>query len=367
VELMSAAGAALHRLLLPGLVYTGVVIGGGYATGRDLVQFFMRFNPASALLGIGAAALVWGIVLAVCFEFARATRSYDYRHLMRALLGRAWWLFEIPFFLMLVIGLAVMGAAAGEIVALMTGAPRLAGTTALLFGIGVLVAADARALERVLGWGSTLLFGFYLAFLWRTWDAHGTDWFAFAQYAAQPSVFASAGLYVAINTSMIPGILFCLRHLRSRTEAIGAGLVAGILVATPGFAFLLCMSAFYPEILDQPVPITHMLGRLAGPRFAVAFQWLLMFTLLQTGTGVLHAVNERIDGTLRERGRALPRAARAGIAMAYASVSIVLAERFGIVALIARGFTTLAWAFFVTFTLPLMTIGVYRLAIARGP
>jgi uncharacterized membrane protein YkvI len=164
---------------------------------------------------------------------------------------------------------------------------------------------------------------------------------------------------------MIPGLLFSLRHFGNRREAVTAGVVAGILVVLPAIAFLMCMSAFYPAIVEQPVPISYILGQLGAHWFGVIFQLLLFFTLIQTGTGILHAVNERVAGTLRERGRSLPKVARAGIAVGYVSVSIFLAEQFGIIELIARGFTAMAWAFILSFAVPLLTVGVYKIARYR--
>ncbi|MBI1731535.1 MAG: hypothetical protein HYR49_02040 [Gammaproteobacteria bacterium] len=356
-----------ERYLLPGFVYTGVVIGGGYATGRDLVQFFLLHNPAGAALGIGVAAAFWGVLLAVCFEFARIHHAYDYRTFFKHLLGPVWWLFEVPFLIMLVIGLAVMGAAAGEIVAGLTGTPKLVGTSGLLVAVGILVVTGTRVLERVLGWGSTLLYLFYIVFLWRCWQQYGAELFVFTQFTPVPAAAVSGFQYVVMNVSMIPGLLFCLRHFENRRQAVAAGVFAGILVVTPAVAFLLCMSAFYPAILEQPVPISYILGQLGADWFGVVFQLLLFFTLVQTGVGILHAVNERVDGTLRERGRALPDAARAGIAVGYVVVSIILAEQFGIIELIARGFTAMAWAFILSFAMPLMTVGVYKIARYRVP
>lgn len=363
----TGAGSVFERYLLPGFVYTGVVIGGGYATGRDLVQFFLLHNPAGAAVGIAVAAACWGVLLALCFEFARIHRAYDYRTFFRHLLGRLWWCFEVPFLVMLVIGLAVMGAAAGEIIAGLTGAPKLLGTSVLLVAVGILVVTGTRSLERVLGWGSTALYGFYILFLWRCWQQYDAELFIFTQFTPAAGAAVSGLQYVVMNVSMIPGLLFCLRHFGNRREAVLAGFFAGLLVVLPAIAFLLCMSAFYPAILEQPVPISYILGQLGADWFGVVFQLLLFFTLVQTGVGILHAVNERVDGTLRERGRALPDAARAGIAVGYVSMSIFLAEQFGIIELIARGFTAMASAFILSFALPLLTVGVYQIVRHREP
>jgi uncharacterized membrane protein YkvI len=353
---------ALRRYLLPGFVYTGVVIGGGYATGRDLVQFFLTHNPAGALLGLFTAALCWGLLLAIVFEFARVTGSYDYRSFFRALLGRAWWLFEVPFLTMLAIGLSVIAAAAGEIVNGLTGLPSPAGMLLLLAAVGLLVTTGTRMLERVLGWGSMLLYLFYVLFLWRCWTGFGDDMLqAVADHAAQPAAALGGVQYVVLNLSMVVAVMFCLRDLTTRREALGAGLFGGLLAALPAFLFTLSMGAFYPQILAAPVPVSYMLDRMGSAEFALAFQLLLFFTLIQTGAGLLHAVNERVAATLAESGRVMPRSARAGLALGYVVVSAYLAATFGIIELVAKGYTAMAMAFVLTVALPLLTIGVWKI------
>jgi uncharacterized membrane protein YkvI len=42
----------LQRWILPGLAFKAVVIGGGYATGRELAEFFLPSGPGGGLLAI---------------------------------------------------------------------------------------------------------------------------------------------------------------------------------------------------------------------------------------------------------------------------------------------------------------------------
>ena len=74
-----------QRFLLPGFAFKAVVIGGGYATGRELAEFFLPSGPWGGLLAIGLATVIWSAVCAVTFLFARATHSEDYRAFFRNL------------------------------------------------------------------------------------------------------------------------------------------------------------------------------------------------------------------------------------------------------------------------------------------
>src|SRR5204862_3242724 len=75
------------RYLTPGLAFVAAVIGGGYATGRELVEFFLPAGAAGGLLGMVVTMLVWSLVLAASFELARRARAFDYRSFFKLLLG----------------------------------------------------------------------------------------------------------------------------------------------------------------------------------------------------------------------------------------------------------------------------------------
>src|SRR5690242_6662373 len=112
---MKPTSSVFQRFLLPGFAFKAVVIGGGYATGRELVEFFFPSGPVGGLLGLGLTMAVWSLVCAVTFVFAWQTRSLDYRSFFQALLGPFWVLFEVAYLLLILLILAIFGAAAGEI------------------------------------------------------------------------------------------------------------------------------------------------------------------------------------------------------------------------------------------------------------
>src|SRR5262245_62345869 len=95
-----------RRYLLPGFVFEAAVIAGGYATGRELVEFFLPAGPWGGLLGMVVAMLFSSAVLMICFELSRMAKAYDYRSFFKLLLGRGWFLFEVAYFLLMIFLLA---------------------------------------------------------------------------------------------------------------------------------------------------------------------------------------------------------------------------------------------------------------------
>ena len=62
------------KYLLPGFVFQSVLIGGGYGTGRELVEFFMTTGPAAGYFGMIVSMIIWGLVMAATYELARMTK-----------------------------------------------------------------------------------------------------------------------------------------------------------------------------------------------------------------------------------------------------------------------------------------------------
>jgi uncharacterized membrane protein YkvI len=96
--------------VLPAVIFQSVLMGGGYATGREIVQFGGRFGA----LGIWSILAIFaGFTLAaiLTYEFARVTRSYNYRTFMRHLIGRLWPLFDILWIVLAVLIIAIVSSA----------------------------------------------------------------------------------------------------------------------------------------------------------------------------------------------------------------------------------------------------------------
>ena len=167
--------------------------------------------------------------------------------------------------------------------------------------------------------------------------------------------------YVGFNLATIPIILFCVAHMQSRRDALLAGVFAGPLAMIPAFLLFLPMIASYPEILTAAVPSDFMIQRLDENWMAIIFYLVLFGTFVETGTAYIHALNERIAESYREKGKLMPPWLRAGIAVAVLIASVVLATQFGLIRLIADGYGTLTWCFILVFAAPLLTRGVWMI------
>jgi uncharacterized membrane protein YkvI len=360
-------GSWFQRFLLPGLAFKAVVIGGGYATGRELAEFFMPSGPRGGLLGMLLAMLIWSAVCAVTFAYARATASWDYKTFFRKLLGPWWVIFEAAYVLFMILILAVFGAAAGAIGAAVLDWTPLAGTLALIVCIVVVSANGTSAVERLFKWVSFFLYGVYVLFVVLALFKFGDKIQANLALSGTGEGWALGGLtYAGYNVVGAVIILPVLRHLRGRRDAVIAGLLAGPLAMLPALLFFVCMIAYYPQIGAEALPSDFLLNRLNFPAFHWLFQIMIFLALLESSTGFVHAINERAALAFSKRsGRVMPVWVRIAITAALLTGSIFLAARFGLVTLIARGYRALAYLLLMVFVLPVMTIGLHRLWVSR--
>ncbi|GAA4818913.1 hypothetical protein GCM10023232_14720 [Sphingosinicella ginsenosidimutans] len=365
---MSKAPSLFQRLILPGFAFKAVIIGGGYATGRELVQFFFPSGPLGGVMGLLFAAAIWSVVATLTFLFALATDSYDYRTFFKRLLGPAWPAFEIIYILLILLVLSVFGAAAGEIFRLAFGLPPLVGTLALMSAIIVVVMAGQHAVESVFKYVSIFLYLVYMLVVALSFYKLGDRISAAFAMDVPTSGWAMGGLtYAGYNLIGAVVILPVARHLTSRRDAVIAGLLSGPLAALPGLLFFLCMTALYPGIGDAVIPSDSLLAALGMPILHVVFQLMILSALLESGVGFVHAVNERVASVYRLRGRTMSHWARFGVATTVLVGAVFVAARFGLVELVARGYGAFAWLVLAVYVVPLLTIGTWRLLAARRP
>ncbi|KRD34616.1 MULTISPECIES: hypothetical protein [unclassified Lysobacter] len=363
----TARASWFQRYLLPGFAFKAVVIGGGYATGRELAEFFLPGGPWGGIAGMLLAMALWSAICMATFAFAYAARTYDYRSFFRALLGPFWGLFELAYLALLIVLLAVFGAAAGAIGQAMFGWPPLLGTLGLMLAIAAVVSFGNDAVERLFKWVSFFLYGIYALFLLLALSRFG-DRIA-ANFASAPAAedWALNGLtYAGYNIIGAVVILPIVRHFRSRREAAVAGLIAGPLAMLPAIAFFVCMIAYYPQIADEALPSDFLLQRLRWPLFHSLFQLMILSALLESGAGAVHAINERVATAWHaRRGSDLSRGGRGLIATALLAGSIFLADHVGLVALIAQGYRGLSYVLLAVYVLPLLSWGLWLLLYGR--
>lgn len=348
--------------LLPGFVFQNVIMAGGYGTGRELAEYFLTLGPKSAILALLVTGLIWSLLCALTFEFARCFQAFDYHSFFKALLGRFWWIFEIAYWVVVLLVLAIIGAASGSIFELTLGWPYETGVLTLMGMIALVVYFHSRAIALMLSYWSFFLLLIYITFFIICYSLFANQITSTITHSVIQTGWLHKGMqYGLYNLCFMPAVFFSLTALKTRTQAIGAGLFAGLIAIVPAFFFILAMCSDYPAVVTATVPAAVLIKNIGSPLFGGFFYIGLFGTLVGTGVGMIHAINQRVSKAYEAKQKIMPGYVRSAIALAFFLVAFCI-SKFGLVTLIDKGYGTLTWIMVGFYVLPLILVGLYKIA-----
>ena len=371
MEKGSSFGKAMSRYVLPGIILQSVLIGGGYATGREIVEYGAKYGAMGWLSGF-ASFIGFSLMAILSFEMVRLFKLYDFKSLLKSLIGPFYRLFDVVYIMLMLIIIAVMSSATGAIVEQMTGLNYWVGVSVITVVVGILNFYGEKIIACFESVGTVLLYIGYISFsalVISQGSGHisqvmNTGDISFTPDVTVLSALWTGILYVGYNLVVFPASFFTIKEQTNTRQSVIGGLIAGLLMTIPWFMTYFAIMAFYPDtsVLAAPVPWLVMMTADKAPSWLFLFFGLVMgWTLIETATGMIHAMLGRIDKGLADSGRlAMARSRRAVLTIAILAASAVLAK-FGIIDLIAKGYNALSYAIIVLLLVPLLTVGLYKI------
>ena len=361
----------MSRYVLPGIILQSVLIGGGYATGREIVEYGAKYGAMGWLSGF-ASFIGFSLMAILSFEMVRLFKLYDFKSLLKSLIGPFYRLFDVVYIMLMLIIIAVMSSATGAIVEQMTGLNYWVGVSVITVVVGILNFYGEKIIACFESVGTVLLYIGYISFsalVISQGSGHisqvmNTGDISFTPDVTVLSALWTGILYVGYNLVVFPASFFTIKEQTNTRQSVIGGLIAGLLMTIPWFMTYFAIMAFYPDtsVLAAPVPWLVMMTADKAPSWLFLFFGLVMgWTLIETATGMIHAMLGRIDKGLADSGRpAMARSRRAVLTIAILAASAVLAK-FGIIDLIAKGYNALSYAIIVLLLVPLLTVGLYKI------
>jgi len=360
---MNALQRAWRVYATPAAVFQSLMIGGGYGTGREIVEYFSRFGVVGGYLGLVLAATCFAVLLPISYEFARTFRAYDYASFSRKLLGRYWLGFELIYLIMFALVLAVVASASASLANQYLHVPGISINIILLLLILIVTFYGREWVTRVLAYKAVILCVVFVIYFAAEVSRSSQ---AIIDQVARDEVRSGWALaafrYCLYSSVVVPAMLFATRPIQKRREAIASGVISAAVGILPAVLLHTTFAAGYPSVLDKEIPAYTMISSLGRPALTAAYLVILFGSLFDVGIGFIQSVNERISIWSEEkRGVRVTRIGRAGIALLCMLISGAL-SLLGIVRLIAQGYGVMAYLFLVLFVAPLLTVGLYRLA-----
>jgi uncharacterized membrane protein YkvI len=344
------------------LAFQSIVIAGGYGTGAELAEFFFPYGSLGGLIAMSTVTLLfWAVVSAVTFEFARVFKTYDYRSMFKKLLGPAWVVFEVLYLFLLMLVLSVVVASSGANMQEVFGLHKWIGVIIMAAGIIFLIFKGTSTLEKVMSVWSYILYAVYFAFMVLCFVKFGNviNEQLTVVKEIKPGWMFGGARYAFYNLAAIPLFLFTVADSETRGESIIAGLLAGVIAIIPAVMLFITLVSQYPESARAQVPVNFVFEKLNMRGLQIVFQIVLFGTLIETGSGFIKAVSDRLEGQFntKEKPRVWIRPVTAVGCIALGTV----VSTFGLTGLIARGYGTITWGFFIVYVIPMLTWGVYKI------
>lgn len=354
---------SLSNLLLPGIILQSVLIGGGFATGREIVEFGGQYGASGWISGL---AIFFGFTLLaiLSFEACRQWQVFDYKSLLKKLIGRGWIAYEISYLALGILIIAVMASAAGEILHNTLGFNVWVGIVLIILLVGFLNYMGEDFIAKMKTIGTIALFLAYTLFSFSVYSSRADQIIAvFFNWDTSflpdaPGIFFliwTGVTYVGYNLAVYPASFFTLKGIQSQRESILAGIVAGLLMTIPWFLTYVAIMAYYPsgDVLRASVPWLKMLEPF-GHFFVIIFGLVVGWTLVETATGIIHAFIGRIETDVFQTTKKKLTGSKKAFISLVALIAAMLLAQVGIIDLIAKGYTYMAYAMILFYGIPLL-------------
>lgn len=296
--------------------YAAFIIGSGYATGQEIVQFFTAY---------GYWAIGGALIAMVLFSWSgKVFMNYGFRHRDVPKEGASTKAFEyytgkylgtflqwfIPIFLFMVVVVMISGA--GATIAQYFGLPQIVGSAGMAIAAYLINLFGLKRVVDVIGFIGpvavifTILVAIYAiasnpAGLSQVGE-HAALLAEMPKATSNPNFWALAGLlYVAYNvTGSIPFFTETGKMADTATEAKAGAVLGGIFLMLAAGLLVVAHLAYLPEIAKLEVPNLFLTG-LISPVVSVLFVIVVLGGIFSTAAPMLWIATSRIanEGTSR--------------------------------------------------------------------
>ncbi len=286
---------SLFNILGVSCGYAAAVIGAGFASGQEIVSFFVRYGKSS-IIGIGIACVIFSLfscaVLCTCVD----KKIYNYSNFLDSIFksGRVRRTMEALTLVFAAVSVCVMTACAGEMGMEIMGAPRIAGALVFTVICGVIFFMGSKRLMKINSvLGAVIVFGIIFCCLYiLRFREHQA-------FANEASMTVSGFVYAGYNLLTAGAILSGMsRGLKGRGEAVLSSVVAGFVLFVMIVLIWGVLGIYYGKINLGGIPMLTMALRqnnVLGIFYGVMLLFAVITTGVSNGFGVIDIASNKIS------------------------------------------------------------------------
>lgn len=344
----------LRRIIVPGIIFQAVIIGGGYISGREAMEYCIKFGN-NGIFVLLLCSVLFAAFLYLSFLTVYKFKTYDYRTFSIKLLGKYWILFDVLFLFMAVVAIAVVLSTTAKTAESQFNFNYLITTIILVFFLAIISFLGYKWIVRFKGLGTFLLYAAYIYFFIRIVWLPNTSRQPVSELSINVNWMLSSLQYVCYNLVAVPSCFLAIKELKSKKEVMQASIIGGILSMLP---MLLIFIMLLPEkdLVNASIPLLELFKSKIGISALYIYYFILVIVLVDTGVGLIHAISDRIENHISTFSIiSFKKIYRSVIAIILSVLSIMLAQ-FGVIDLVGEWYGNAAWGFFVLMVIPLLLI-----------
>lgn len=299
-------------------VYIGGVMGAGFASGQELVVFFVNYGRAG-LWGIVLATLLLCLGTGLILTYCAKEDASSYAHLFQRLHPRMTVFYDLLYSVFLFIGISVMLAGIGAAASTALGGFLARSITTILI-LGVL-----RQGASGVGKASGGLAPFLVVMLCTLATLRLKVYGIHIPYQVRQGALEAAGLYASYNLGFSLAVLGSVhRAVQTNKDrwklAIGANLALGLCM----LLLFLALSTLNPLQLATAFPLAHLVAAW-GPLAAVLYEVVLWSAMYSTALAHALALVSRVtESSKLSWGKTSVLVALASLAFSYLGFSTLI-------------------------------------------
>ncbi|CAM5792998.1 YkvI family membrane protein [Castellaniella caeni] len=290
---------ALKDVCKIGGAFVGVIVGAGFASGQEILQFFAGFGRIG-LMGCLLAGLLFVFLTMAFSVMGQRLAARSHKEVINAVLGRyVGFVFDvlITFFLFAVT--VVMLAGAGSLLQQWLGLPEAWGSILATAATILIVCLDIRRVIAFIGAVTPfLMFMTVVVAAYVLMSAHAQPEVLESAAATQPhgadGWLIAALLYVSYNiVAGMPFLVIMGGQAKSRTTAFWGGILGGLLLGVLMFLIATAMYLRMDTIGGMPMPMLSIAAQIS-PWLGHLMSLVIFGMILNTAVGMLYAFMARI-------------------------------------------------------------------------
>jgi len=278
-------------------MYAGAVIGAGFASGQEVMQFFTVYG-IKGLWGVVVATMLLAYLGASILHLSVKYGTGNYLLLINNLTSP--WIakiFDLLSMAMLLAGLSVMLSGSG---AVFSEYLKIAAWPGVVFLLVIVALVLMGGMAGVIRFNSLLVpvkvvAIFIISLLVLAMCKSGifpTEGTRSSLFVSTGNWFVSGVLYVSYNMILVLAVLSTLGDRVTNRRAVAGGVVGGIVLGVAVGVLLLAQLKLYPAIAGYKVPVLFMAGEI-GNMFRIPVAVLIWLAILTTAVANAHGLAAR--------------------------------------------------------------------------